>query len=171
MDLRGTSAGWLLVLEQGGAQARMFIPNDQMAHVPAREGLYLGAVIRATGVLTQYQGTLELLPRRGRDIMVRKGVRPDAPLRAIGSLGPGDQGARVRIVGEIVEAERFSTGLRLKVRDESGALPVILWENVAAMIPERLKEPGARVDLIGQVRLYRGEQQLIPTVPWEVRAP
>ncbi len=171
MDLRGTSAGWLIVLEQEGAQVRMFISNEQMAHVPGREGLYFGAAIRATGVLTQYRGELELLPRQGRDIIIRKGVHPDAPLRAIGSLSAGDQGARVRIVGEVVEAERFSAGLRLKVRDESGALPVILWENVAAMVPEHLKEKGARVDLIGQVRIYRGELQLIPTVPWEVRVP
>lgn len=171
VDLQGFSAGWAVVLEQDGYRLRLFIPNRQMAEVPGREGIYPGATIRATGVLTRYRGELELLPQRGRDILVRKGVRPDAPLRSIGSLTPGDQGTRVRIRGEVVEAGRFSAGLRLIVRDESGALPVILWENVAAMVPERAKEKGSRVEIIGQVRIYRGELQLIPTVPWEVRSP
>ncbi|WP_322800173.1 hypothetical protein [Thermoflexus sp.] len=171
MDLQGFSAGWAVILEQEGHRLRLFIPNQQMAEVPGREGLYLGATIRATGVLTPYRGELELLPQRGRDIIVRRGIRPEAPLRSIGSLTPGDQGARVQIRGEIVEARSFSAGLRLLVRDESGALPVILWENVAAMVPERLKAKGAKVEIVGQVRVYRGELQLIPTVPWEVRSP
>jgi DNA/RNA endonuclease YhcR with UshA esterase domain len=76
----------------------------------------------------------------------------------------------VRIAGQVVERTRFSAGIRLVVRDESGALPVILWENVAALIPEPLQEPGANVEIIGRVRLYRGELQVIPTVPWEVRS-
>lgn len=170
-DLQGFSAGWAVILEQNGHRLRLFIPNRQMAEVPGREGIYLGATIRATGVLTLYRGELELLPQRGRDILVRKGIHPDAPLRSIGSLTPDDRGARVQIRGEIAEAGGFSAGLRLIVRDESGALPVILWENVAAMVPERLKEKGAKVEVIGQVRIYRGELQLIPTVPWEVRSP
>ncbi|MCS7251762.1 MAG: hypothetical protein RMK32_00685 [Anaerolineae bacterium] len=170
-DLRGFAPGWAVILEQGGHRLRLFIPNRQMAELPGREGLYLGATIRATGVLTLYRGELELLPQRGRDILVRRGVRPDAPPRLIGSLTPDDQGARVQIRGEVIEASSFSAGLRLIVRDESGAIPVILWENVAEMIPERLKGKGARVEIIGQVRIYRGELQLIPTVPWEVRSP
>lgn len=170
-DLQGFSAGWAVILEQGGHRLRLFIPNRQMAELPGREGLYPGATIRATGVLTLYRGERELLPPRGRDIIVRKGIRPDAPPRSIGSLTPDDQGTRVQIRGEVVEAGSFSAGLRLIVRDESGALPVILWENVAAMVPERLKAKGAKVEIIGQVRVYRGELQLIPTVPWEVRSP
>ncbi|WP_376788997.1 hypothetical protein [Thermoflexus sp.] len=171
MDLQGFSAGWAVILEQEGHRLRLFIPNRQMAEVPGREGLYLGATIRATGVLTSYRGELELLPQQGRDIIVRKGIRPEAPLRSIGSLTPGDQGTRVQIRGDIVEARSFSAGLRLIVRDESGMLPVILWENVAAMVPERWKAKGAKVEIVGQVRVYRGELQLIPTVPWEVRSP
>ncbi|MCS6964007.1 MAG: hypothetical protein NZM16_08175 [Thermoflexus sp.] len=171
IDLQGFSAGWAVILEQGGHRLRLFIPNRQMGELPGREGLYPGATIRATGVLTLYRGELELLPQRGRDIIVRKGVRPEAPPRSIGSLTPGDQGARVQIRGEVIEAGGFSAGLRLTVRDESGAIPVILWENVAAMVPERLKGKGAKVEIIGQVRIYRGELQLIPTVPWEVRSP
>jgi len=171
VDLQGFSAGWAVILEQDGRRLRLFIPNRTMAELPGREGLYPGAAIRATGVLTTYRGELELLPQRGRDIIVQRGVRPDAPLRSIGSLSAADRGARVRIVGEIAEAASFSAGLRLLVRDESGTLPVILWENVAAMVPDRWKALGAKVEIIGQVRLYRGELQLIPTVPWEVRSP
>lgn len=170
-DLRGFSAGWVMFLEQSGGRLRIFIPTEQMAQIPGREGLYPGALIRATGVLTLYRGELELLPRGGRDIIVRRGVRPDAPLRTVASLNPGDQGARVRIVGQVLEVEPFSAGLRLRVGDGSGAIPVILWENVAAGIPERLKSKGASVEVIGQVRIYRGELQVIPTVPWEVRSP
>jgi DNA/RNA endonuclease YhcR with UshA esterase domain len=169
-ELQGFSAGWALILEQEGHRLRVFIPSEQMAGVPGREGIYPGARIRATGVLTLYRGELELLPRSGRAILVEKGVRPDAPPRAIGSLGPADQNATVRIAGQVVERTRFSAGIRLVVRDESGALPVILWENVAALIPEPLQEPGANVEIIGRVRLYRGELQVIPTVPWEVRS-
>ncbi|HXF68982.1 MAG TPA: OB-fold nucleic acid binding domain-containing protein [Thermoflexus sp.] len=171
VDLQGFAPGWALTLEQAEKRLRVFIPTEQMVQVPGREGLYLGATIRATGVLTLYRGELELLPQRGRDIIVRKGTRPEAPLRSIGTLSPSDQGARVRVMGQVLEVAPFSAGLRLLVRDESGALPVILWENVAAMVPDRLKEKGANVEIIGQVRTYRGELQLIPTVPWEVRSP
>ncbi len=103
-DLQGFSAGWAVTLEQDGHRLRLFVPNRQMAELPGREGLYPGATIRATGVLTLYRGELELLPERGRDILVRKGIRPNAPLRAIASLTPGDQGARVRIRGEVIGA-------------------------------------------------------------------
>ncbi len=169
-ELYGFSAGWALILEQEGHRLRVFIPSAQMASVPGREGIYPGAQIRATGVLTLYRGELELLPRSGRAILVEKAVRPDAPPRAIGSLSPADQNVTVRIAGQVVERTRFSAGIRLVVRDDSGALPVILWENVAALIPEPLQEPGANVEIIGRVRLYRGELQVIPTVPWEVRS-
>lgn len=171
IDLQGFSAGWAVILERDGHRLRLFIPNPQMAELPRREWLYPGATIRATGVLTLYRGELELLAQQGRDILVQKGIRPEAPRHPIGSLTASDQGTRVQIRGEVVESERFSAGLRLIVRDESGALPVILWENVASLVPKRLKTKGANVEIIGQIRIYRGELQLIPTVPWEVRSP
>ncbi|WP_376792537.1 hypothetical protein [Thermoflexus sp.] len=122
VDLQGFAPGWALTLEQAGGRLRLFIPTEQMARVPGREGLYLGATIRATGMLTLYRGELELLPQRGRDIMVRRGTRPKAPLRPIGTLSPSDQGARVRVMGQGLEVVPLSAGLRLLVRDESGAL-------------------------------------------------
>ncbi len=39
------------------------------------------------------------------------------------------------------------------------------------MVPDRLKEKEANVEIIGQVRTYREELQLTPAVPWEVRSP
>ncbi|MFN3928176.1 MAG: OB-fold nucleic acid binding domain-containing protein, partial [Thermoflexus sp.] len=52
VDLQGFAPGWALTLEQAGGRLRLFIPTEQMLRVPGREGLYPGAAIRATGVLT-----------------------------------------------------------------------------------------------------------------------
>lgn len=171
VEIQGFSAGWAVVLEGEGRRLRVFIPAEQMGEVRGREGLYPGAVLQATGVLTLYRGERELLPRRGRDMMVKQGVRPEVPLRTIGSLSPSEEGAWVRVVGQVVRAEPFSAGIRLAVQDGTGEIPVILWENVAALVPAPLKQQGARVEILGRLRLYRGQLQLIPTVPWEVRSP
>ena len=171
VEIQGFSAGWAVVLEGEGRRLRVFIPAEQMGEVRGCEGLYPGAVLQATGVLTLYRGERELLPRRGRDMMVKQGMRPEVPLRTIGSLSPSEEGAWVRVVGQVVRAEPFSAGIRLAVQDGTGEIPVILWENVAALVPAPLKQQGARVEILGRLRLYRGQLQLIPTVPWEVRSP
>jgi len=69
----------------------------------------------------------------------------------------------VEISGQIAGVWDLTKGRKYQVRDDSGEIPVILWDDILEAIParERLRA-GAMVALSGRVSEYKGELRVVP---------
>lgn len=70
---------------------------------------------------------------------------------------------RVQIQGYVTRVTKFSQGVRVTVADDSGALTLVLWQDLLDQIPNaRELQNGAQLQALGQVAQYRGELELVP---------
>lgn len=190
------SAGVKFVLDDGSGQIVLLLWNDVYAEAPPE--LDAGAEVRVTGEIAEYRGDLELVPRHGGEIELlslgqekeqEQGqettpppsnptptptptVPPTAAARPIGEIGTEDVGATVTVIGVLGEKETFSAGVKFPLTDESGTIVLLLWGDVYDRLPEadRLGE-GVRVSVTGEVELYRGTLEVIPSADGVVILP
>jgi DNA/RNA endonuclease YhcR with UshA esterase domain len=132
--------------------------------------LELGEQIEVCGAVTSYDGQLQL----ALDGTTAIGRLPTpveiAPQRQIAGIGRDDLGQLVRLQGTIAAVTSLQSGLKLLVDDGSGRLVVILWQDV---IGERegsgaLTE-GTPLGIYGRVTEYRGQLEVVPEIPDDVR--
>ena len=127
-------------------------------------------VMRATGIVGEYEGQLQVVPEWGRQVKALRAAAPSAPARQIASITAADEGQRVMIEGTVARIEKGETYVRLFVNDGSGEMLVFIWTNVYERIPdrERLDTPGTPVQVVGTVAIYKGTLEVIPTLPYDV---
>jgi hypothetical protein len=99
----------------------------------------LGARGRATGEIGQYEGELQIEPSFGGDLKTIEGAAAWATPREIGSLSGSDDGQRVMIEGTVTRPNNTALGT-----------------------------PGSRVRVVGTVEVYKGDLEVIPTLPYDV---
>jgi len=69
----------------------------------------------------------------------------------------------VEIEGQIVGVWDLTKGRKYTVRDDSGEIPVILWDSVLeAILGRDTLRAGARVALQGRVSEYKGDLRVVP---------
>ena len=130
--------------------------------------LNLGATVRATGMVGQFEGEWQIEPDFGGDVTVAAaGGWP--PVQAIGSLGDY-MGQRVTIIGQISRVEGTRSGVKLFVADDSGEVLVFVWNNTLDRINNNtlLGVPGTRVQVVGYVQEFRSNREIIPALPYDV---
>lgn len=130
----------------------------------------LGAEVRASGRLSQYEGQLELVPSAGADVKALRGAAARAVPQQIGSLEGGDAGQRVTVEGQVLRVEGFESAVKVFVSDDSGEIGVYIWRNVLDRIARNagLGTPGSRVRVAGVVETYRSNLELHPQLPADV---
>lgn len=81
----------------------------------------------------------------------------------VGQISEQDKGTFVTVQGEITAARSFSRGVRYTLRDESGAITLVLFERALKQLldPQSLRE-GAVVRATGKVDFYRKQKQIVP---------
>ena len=130
----------------------------------------LGARVRATGAIAQYEGELQIQPGFGGDVKALAPAPAGAGPREIGSLSGEDEGQRVTVEGEITRVEGFSSAVKVFVRDDTGEVLVFIWRNVLDRITDNtgLGTVGSRVRVAGRVEVYRSTLEVVPTLPYDV---
>jgi RPA family protein len=105
---------------------------------------------------------LEVIPGLAEDVQVLSAA-PSSPETTIGALTTADAGRVVTLRGTLGERETFSSGVRFQLDDGTGAIILLLWQNVYDEIPdaERLAA-GVQVGVTGQIEEYRGELEIVP---------
>jgi DNA/RNA endonuclease YhcR with UshA esterase domain len=163
------SHGFRFTLDDGTGQATLLLWHNVYDDAWDAPQLNVGATVRATGQVGQYEGEWQLEPRFGSQVKVSSPGGNHAPARTIGELG-GRVGELAQISGTIIRVESSSSNVRLFVGDETGEIVVLLWRNVLDRIPNNtaLGEPGTRVQVNGRVDLFRSNLQLVPAVPYDV---
>lgn len=88
----------------------------------------------------------------------------------IGEITASQLNEMVEIQGSIVSVWDLTKGRKCTVEDESGRIPLILWDNVLSGIaqPEQIRM-GANVFVRGRVSEYKGELRIVPTEAADVR--
>ena len=68
-----------------------------------------------------------------------------------------------RLAHFLGEPETFSQGVKFPLKDTTGTIILLLWQNVHDAIPDAsLLVAGARVEVVGRIDEYRGDLEIIP---------
>ena len=164
------SAGFKFTLDDGTGQVVLLMWHNVYDDCWDAPEINLGAKVRATGEVGQYEGELQIEPGFGGDVKAIKPPSAWATLRDIGSLSSDDEGQRVMIEGEVVRVEGFSAAAKVFLNDGTGDALVFIWRTTLDRIPNNtaLGTPGSRVRVVGTVELYEGALEVVPTLPYDV---
>lgn len=168
------SHGFKLTLDDGGAQIALLLWHDVYDSCRDRSRLAVGATVLTTGEINQYEGTLQIEPRSGDDVMVTKPARVIAERLDIGSISRISEGQRVMIEGEVARLEQSSSAVTIFLvgdgeppRDQ---IRVFIWRSLLDRVADsgRVTASGARLRVLGTVQTYGGSLELLPALPSDV---
>ncbi len=170
IDAFSFSAGFKFILDDGTGRIALPIWHDVYDDCWDAPEINLGARLRASGEVGQYKGELQIQPDFGGDVKVIEGAEAWATPREIGSLSGDDEGQRVMIEGEIVRVESLSSAVKVFVKDDSGETLIFIWRTILNRVPNNvaLGTPGSHVRVVGTVEIYKGNLEVVPTLPNDV---
>ncbi len=129
----------------------------------------VGEHVELCGTVTTYAGTPQVA--LDPDTVTVQGVSPVdiAPRREIARIGHNDVGQFVRLSGTVSAVAQLGTGVKLWVEDGSGALAVVLWQDICAGVEDlNSLEAGTQLDVQGHVAEYRGQLEVIPEISEDI---
>jgi len=170
VDAASFSAGFKFTLDDESGRIVLLMWHDVYDDCWDAPELKLGATVRSTGEISQYEGELQVQPGFGGGVKVIEGATAWAAPREIGTLGGDDEGQRVMIEGEIVRVEGLSSAVRVFVSDGTGEIIVFVWRTVLDRIANNtgLGVEGSRVRVVGTMQTYGSNWEVVPQLPNDV---
>ena len=167
IDTASFSTGLKFTLDDGTGRIVLLMWHDVYDDCWDAPEINLGAKVLATGEVSQYEGELQIQPGFGGDVKAVEGAPPLVPQREIGSISSEEEGQRVTIEGEVVRVEGLRSAAKVFVGDETGEILVFIWGNVLDRVANNtgLGTPGSCVRIAGIVEVYRGNLEVVPTLP------
>ncbi len=161
--------GFKFTLDDGSGQAVLLLWHNVYDDTWNAPQLNVGAAVRATGTVGQYEGEWQIAPDFGGDVQVTTPGGSFATPRTIGELA-GHVGELAQISGAILRLEANSSGVKIFVGDDTGEIVVFVWRTVLDRIPNNvaLGEVGTAVRVNGRVENYRSNLELVPALPYDV---
>lgn len=85
----------------------------------------------------------------------------------IGEIDSSYAGTAVNITGEIISIREGGGNLFIGMKDTTGAIKVVLWEDsIKSMMMKDVDisrlEIGAKINVIGDIQIYKNEIEIIP---------
>ncbi len=163
------SHGFRFTLDDGSGQVILLMWHDVYDESWAAPDLNLGATVRVTGEIGEFEGELQIVPDFGGDVRVTAVAATTAPAANIGDLG-SYMGQRVTITGQISRIEGTNSGAKLFVTDDAGEILIFVWHNVLDRVQNNtaLGTPGTRVRVTGVVQEFRSNREIVPTLPYDI---
>ena len=163
------SHGFKFTLDDGTGQVVLLMWHNVYDDCWDAPQLNIGATVRATGEVGEFEGELQIEPGFGGDVQVTAPGGPFAPGREIGSLS-AYVGQRVMIEGYVVRTAGSGSGVTVFVGDDTGDIGVYIWNNILERISENtgLGTDGTPVRVVGVVQEYRSNLQVVPVLPYDV---
>ena len=164
------SAGFKFTLDDGTGQIVLVMWHNVYDDCWDAPGINLGARVRATGMVGEYEGELQIEPGFGGDVRAVGWAAPWAPPREIGSLSGSDAGQRVMIEGRVIRVEGGDGWAKIFVGDDTGEVLVFIWSNVLDRIPDNTKlgVEGTHVRVVGMLEVYASNLEVVPALPYDV---
>ncbi len=162
--------GFKFTLDDGTGQIVLLMWHNVYDDCWDAPEINLGAVVRASGKIAEYEGELQIQPDFGGDVKALRGAVASAPSREIGSLSGSDAGQRVMIEGRVTPKGGTEDWAKFSISDETGEVMVFIWRTVLDRIEKNagLGTPGSRVRVVGTVQIYRNNLEVVPTLPVDV---
>lgn len=162
IEMAPFSAGVKFTLDDGSDTIVLLLWQDVYDALPDPAALGVGAEVRAQGEVSEYEGELEVIPGLVEDVQIL--IAAPAPTETtVGALTAADAGRVVTLRGTLGERETFSRGVRFQLDDGTGAIILLLWQNVYDEIPDAGRlAAGVRVEVTGQIEEYQGDLEIIP---------
>jgi hypothetical protein len=70
VEVEPFSKGTKYTLDDGSGRVTLLLWQNVYESIPGREGLVLGAGVRARGVVSEYGGELEIVPQLGVEVVI-----------------------------------------------------------------------------------------------------
>ena len=158
------ASGAKLYVDDGTGKVVLWIPQELYAQLTNAAQLITGSTVRATGVVEEYNGEMEVVPQAAGDVIVVAAAPPPVvTVTRISELSAENVGQTVTVQGQIVEVTPFSKGTKYLLDDGSARITLLLWQNVLDTVPN--KEGlvvGATVQATGKVDEFNGELEIAP---------
>jgi len=169
VEVRPFSAGVKYTIEDDSGRITLLLWQDMDRAIVGRESLIVGSEIAAQGIVSEYQGELEIVPELALDVQITHAREFTYTPMDVGAITTEDVGARVRIQGQITRVTPFSAGVKYTVRDETGEITLLLWADVAEAVPHQGDlVAGAEISARGKISEYHGELEIIPAAGTDV---
>jgi RecJ-like exonuclease len=88
-----------------------------------------------------------------------------SPSVKIGEIDKSFVGKAVNITGEVTSIAENEGNIFMQVKDETGEIKAVLWEDTIHSIDSSdigKMNVGDRINMIGDIQIYRGELEIIP---------
>ena len=164
-SLRSFSAGVKGTLDDGTGTMTLLLWQEVYDGLSDPASLAPGAMLRVEGEVSEYRGTLEVVPWTPADVVMVGSVDLPRYELALGQISTDDLGQTVWVRGQIVSMSSFSRGIKYVLDDGTGTITLLLWQDVY----DDLGEPGLLVEGVevlvwGEVAEFGGELEIIPQV-------
>ena len=163
MDVRSLAGkGYKFVLTDGTGQIALVVWRNVYESLPEPDKLGVGAQVQARGKVGQYGDELQIVPQSGEDVVIVK-EPPTAHATPLGEVTAELTGQWRTVQGEIVEVWAFSRGMKARLRDATGEVVILLWQNIYASLPDpEAFSVGTKLRATGQINVFGEELQVIP---------
>jgi len=162
------AGGFKFSLRDSTGVITLLLPEEIYSAIAAVETLRPGAVVRATGVVSLYQGELEITPPNGEAVtIVTPGLPATDPPTPINQIALRHINMALTVEGRIDSVEEFSKGSRFILKDDTGTITLLLWQNVLKYVPDQL-QPGTRVRVTGLIQFFKGAFEVVPQLGFDV---
>ena len=159
----------LLTLRDAAGEVEVALWSEAATLSGAWPELRVGQPLQVTGAVDQYEGKPQVSVGRASDLEVLEEEIALAPERRLGDLSAALAGELAVVEGMIVEVDAFSAGVKLTLEDSSGAVTLLLWQDLYDSLADRASiVEGARIRALGEVAEYRGELEVVPQLPADV---
>ncbi len=163
------SGGFKYTLDDGSGRVVLLLWHDVYDGCPDARRVNLGGEVRASGVVGEYEGELQVVPADGAAVTALRPVGTWAEPRQIATVTAADEGRRVMVEGQVARLAEISSAMLVTVGDGSGELTVFVWRNVWERVAGRAQvAPGTALRVVGRVTLYEGALEVIPALPADV---
>jgi len=164
----------LLSLRDATGDIDVVLSEDAVALGGQTPTLTVGQSVSLTAAVGRYEDEPQLVLASPADLKIVDESVPIAPKRMVGDLARADVGSWVALCGVVADLTPFSEGVKLTLDDGTGTVAVLLWRDLHAALIGLLDDelplgPGAELELQGKVTEYRGDLEVVPELPIDVR--
>lgn len=160
-DLDYFSKGVKVTLTDATGSLTLLLWQDVVEEIPDRYDLVPGSQVAVAGEINEFEGDLEIVPRKGSDVVVLvRGDRLPVEVRSADHVTPADE-RRVFAVEGVVTRTESDGWLKLWLGDGTGEILVFVPQRTVPYLPSGIGG-GVHLRVTGEVAIYQSVVEIIP---------